>query len=75
MPGVILTLDLFFLLVQLIQGIYFLSLGLDKTRQDKTRLVVVFVGGLVGTLVGCVLVVYCFIVIRSYRFQDILLKT
>ena len=65
MPGVILTLDLFFLLVQLIRGIYFLSLGL----------VAFFVGGLVGTLVGCVLVVYCFIVIRSYRFQDILLKT
>ena len=65
MPGVILTLDLFFLLVQLIRGIYFLSLGA----------VAGFVGGLVGTLVGCVLVVYCFIVIRSYRFQDILLKT
>ena len=66
MPGVILTLHLFLLLDQLIRMIYFLSLGYPLS---------LFVGGLVPTLVGFVGAVYFFIVIRSYRFQDILLKT
>ena len=66
MPGVILTLDLFFMLVELIRLIYFLDFGYPLAY---------FVGGLVFTLVGFVLAVYFFIVLRSYRFQDILLKT
>merc|ERR1712037_361935 len=60
MPGVILTLHLFLLLVELIRKIYFLFL---------TGAVVSFVSGLVFTLVGCVFAVYFFIVIRSYRKQ------
>merc|ERR1712037_516110 len=57
MPGVILTLDLFFMLVELIRLIYFL----DSLAY--------FVGGLVFTLVGFVLAVYFSIVLRSYRKQ------
>merc|ERR1712037_801272 len=64
MPGVILTLHLFLLLVQLIRIIYFLILPRSLGRANVS-----FVAGPLLTLVGCVFDVYFFIVIRSYRKQ------